>query len=148
MSPSIRVSLLVCLAMGAAGTAAAQSTALSPSPTLPSDTLEANFAPRSQAGPVPELSPTLPSDTLDATLPVDSFPTNPFEADTAGDPEDSTTAPFPDDSGSARSEGPPMPPYGQPAPSDSAALEQVRTWLEHHPGMLAPPPARAVLARA
>ena len=149
MSPSIRVSLLVCLAMGAAGTAAAQSAALSPSPTLPSDTLEANFAPRSQAGPVPELSPTLPSDTLDATLPVDSFPTNPFEVDTTGDyPEDSTTAPFQDDSSSARSEGPPMPPYGQPAPSDSAALEQVRNWLERHPGMLAPPPARAVLARA
>ena len=135
MSPSIRVSLLVCLAMGAAGMAAAQSTTLSPSPTLPSDTLEANFAPRSQAGPVPELSPTLPSDTLDATLPVDSFPTNPFEVDT-------------NDSGSARSEGPPMPRYGQPAPSDSAALEQVRNWLERHPGMLAPPPARAVLARA
>jgi len=142
MSPSIRVPLLVCLTLGAAGTVAAQSATLSPSPTLPSDTLEANFAPRSQAGPVPEISPTLPSDTLDATLRVDSFPTHPFEVDTTGD-----------DSGSARSEGsrsegPPMPPYGQPAPSDSAALEQVRAWLERHPGMLAPPPARAVLARA
>jgi hypothetical protein len=45
--------------------------ASSPSPTLPSDTLEANFAPRSAAGPTPELSPTLPSDTLKATQPVD-----------------------------------------------------------------------------
>ena len=149
MSPSIRVPLLVCLTLGAAGTAAAQSTTLSPSPTLPSDTLEANFAPRSQAGPVPEVSPTLPSDTLDATLRVDSFPTHPFEVDTTGAyPDDSKNVPFPDDSGSARSEGPPMPPYGQAAPSDSTALEQVRTWLERHPGMLAPPPARAVLVRA
>jgi len=153
MSPSIRVPLLVCLTLGAAGTAAAQSTTLSPSPTLPSDTLEANFAPRSQAGPVPEISPTLPSDTLDATLRVDSFPTHPFEADTTGELRDDSTNAFPDDSGSARSEGsrsegPPMPPYGQAAPSDSAALEQVRAWLERHPGMLAPPPARAVLVRA
>lgn len=139
MSPSIRLPLLVYLALGAAGTAAAQSATLSPSPTLPSDTLEANFAPRSQAGPAPEVSPTLPSDTLDATLPVDSFPTNPFEVD--------TTEEFPDDSASARSEGPPMPRYGQPAPADSAALEQVRNWIERHPGLLAPPPVRAVLVR-
>ena len=34
-------------------------------PTLPSDTLEANFAPRSASGPTPELAPTLPSDTLE-----------------------------------------------------------------------------------
>jgi hypothetical protein len=41
----------------------------SPSPTLPSDTLEANYAPRNGSGPTPELAPSLPSDTLDATLP-------------------------------------------------------------------------------
>jgi hypothetical protein len=45
--------------------------ASSPSPTLPSDTLQANFAPRSASGPTPELAPTLPSDTLKATQPVD-----------------------------------------------------------------------------
>jgi hypothetical protein len=49
--------------------ASAQSQSLSP--TLPSDTLEANFAPRSAPGPMPELAPTLPSDTLKATEPVD-----------------------------------------------------------------------------
>lgn len=38
-------------------------------PTLPSDTLEANYAPRSGSGPTPELAPSLPSDTLDATPP-------------------------------------------------------------------------------
>jgi len=45
--------------------------ASSPSPTLPSDTLEANFAPRSASGPTPELAPTLPSDTLKATQPAE-----------------------------------------------------------------------------
>ncbi len=45
--------------------------AMSSSPTLPSDTLQANFAPRSATAPTPELSPTLPSDTLKATEPVD-----------------------------------------------------------------------------
>jgi hypothetical protein len=44
---------------------------VSSSPTLPSDTLQANFAPRSATGPTPELAPTLPSDTLKATQPVD-----------------------------------------------------------------------------
>jgi hypothetical protein len=38
-------------------------------PTLPSDTLEANYAPRSSVGPAPELAPSLPSDTLEATVP-------------------------------------------------------------------------------
>jgi hypothetical protein len=44
--------------------------ALAQSPTLPSDTLEANYAPRSGPGPSPELSPTLPSDTLDTGAPM------------------------------------------------------------------------------
>jgi hypothetical protein len=64
MSPVARLLVLAALAVPA--TAAAQSS----SPTLPSDTLEANFAPRSEPGPVPELAPSLPSDTLDARAPV------------------------------------------------------------------------------
>ena len=44
--------------------------ALAQSPTLPSDTLEANYAPRSRPGPAPELAPSLPSDTLDTTAPM------------------------------------------------------------------------------
>ena len=44
--------------------------AQSASPTLPSDTLEANFAPKSDPGPVPELAPSLPSDTLDVRAPI------------------------------------------------------------------------------
>ena len=39
-------------------------------PTLPSDTLEVNFAPRSVPGPSPELAPSLPSDTLDVGAPL------------------------------------------------------------------------------
>ena len=89
MLPCIHIPLLAVLLLGAAGTLAAQSTALSPSPTLPSDTLEANFAPRSAAGPMPDLAPTLPSDTLEATQPVDSFPTHPFLDDTTSDGADS-----------------------------------------------------------
>ena len=54
--------LIVFAALAVPATAAAQS----PSPTLPSDTLEANFAPKSSSGPAPELAPSLPSDTLDA----------------------------------------------------------------------------------
>ena len=54
--------LIVFAALVAPATAAAQSA----SPTLPSDTLEANFAPKSAPGPAPELAPSLPSDTLDA----------------------------------------------------------------------------------
>jgi hypothetical protein len=124
MSPSIRVPLLVCLTLGAAGTVAAQSTTLSPSPTLPSDTLEANYAPRSAPGPTPELAPTLPSDTLDATAPVDSFPTDPF--DLRDDGTDSL----------------PM------TPGDSAAWRELRSWIRTHPGLTTPPPVRAVLFRA
>jgi hypothetical protein len=52
--------LVPVLVAAMAGTAGAQA------PTLPSDTLKANFAPPSRPGPTPELAPTLPSDTLDA----------------------------------------------------------------------------------
>ena len=70
MHPLTRIALLVALILPVAGPLAAQSTRLSPSPTLPSDTLEANFAPRSAPGPVPELAPSLPSDTLDVRAPA------------------------------------------------------------------------------
>lgn len=107
------------LLFGARGLAAQQA-GLSPSPTLPSDTLRANFAPRDRAGPTPGLAPTLPSDTLAATAPVDSFPSGPWAPD---------------------SEALPM------SPGDSAALHELRSWIEHHPDFDAPPPARAVLAK-
>jgi hypothetical protein len=130
--PHIRIPLLAALLLGAAGTLAAQSTTLSPSPTLPSDTLEANFAPRSSAGPMPDLAPTLPSDTLEATQPVDSFPTEPFREDTTSDGADSQGQYRPDTS---------------PTRGDSAALQELKTWIEQHPGLMAPPPVRAILVR-
>jgi hypothetical protein len=130
--PSIRISLLAALLLGAAGTLAAQSTTLSPSPTLPSDTLEANFAPRSAAGPMPDLAPVLPSDTLEAAQPVDSFPTEPFRPDTSSDGADSQGQYQPDAS---------------QARGDSAALQDLRSWIERHPGLISPPPVRAMLVR-
>jgi len=130
--PSIRIPLLAALLLGAAGTLAAQSTTLSPSPTLPSDTLQANFAPRSAAGPMPDLAPTLPSDTLQATERVDSFPTEPFLHDTTSDGADSQGQ-YQQDRSQTR--------------GDSAALQELRSWIEHHPGLLSPPPVRAVLVR-
>jgi hypothetical protein len=39
-------------------------TALAQAPTLPSDTLEANYGPPSTIAPNPELAPSLPSDTM------------------------------------------------------------------------------------
>ena len=132
MLPHIRIPLLAALLLGAAGTLAAQSTTLSPSPTLPSDTLQANFAPRSSAGPMPDLAPTLPSDTLQATEPVDSFPTEPFREDTT--------------SGGADSQGQ-YQPGTSPTRGDSAALQELKSWIERHPGLMAPPPVRAVLVR-
>jgi hypothetical protein len=130
--PSVRIPLLAALLLGAAGTLAAQSTTLSPSPTLPSDTLEANFAPRSAAGPTPDLAPTLPSDTLEATQPVDSFPTEPFLDDTTSEGADSQGQYQP---GTSQTRG------------DSAALRELRSWIEDHPGLMSPPPVRAVLVR-
>ena len=130
--PSIRIPLLACLCLGVAVPLAAQAGTLSPSPTLPSDTLQANFAPRSQSGPMPELAPSLPSDTLEATEPVDSFPTDPFL--------DDSLPPGSESRGTFDSEAP------QTA-ADSAALQDIRTWMDQHPGLLAPPPTRALLVR-
>ena len=133
MSATIRISLAAALLISGARTLAAQAVTV-PSPTLPSDTLEANYAPRSLPGPMPDLAPTLPSDTLQATQPVDSFPTDsPQDADSAG--ADSMR-------GNAYDPAPPQ------TPGDSAALRDIRSWIQRHPGLMAPPPARAVLIRA
>ncbi len=133
MLPSIRLPLLACLVLGATGTLAAQSTALSPSPTLPSDTLEANYGPRSAPGPMPDLAPTLPSDTLEATQPVDSFPTDPFVDDSASANLQSSDLVAPDASETA---------------ADSAAVRELQRWIERHPALVSPPPMRALLVKA
>ena len=131
MPCALRPFLIAALLATTAGTIAAQTAALSPSPTLPSDTLEANYAPPSAPGPLPELAPSLPSDTLEAAQPTDSFP---------------------DDSigGASSSQAEPdqlLPDAAPVTPGDSAALRELKAWIHHHQEMTAPPPERAVLAK-
>jgi len=58
--PIARCAWLVPVLVAAmAGTAAAQA------PTLPSDTLPANFAPHFRLGPVPQRGPAMPGDPLE-----------------------------------------------------------------------------------
>jgi len=125
-------SLVITALLGAtAGPLAAQTTALSPSPTLPSDTLQANYAPPSAPGPTPKLAPTLPSDTLRATQPVDSFPPDSIGGAASSQAE-------PDDL---------LPEAAPLTPGDSAALRELKAWIRLHPEMIGPPPDRAVLAK-
>jgi hypothetical protein len=112
--PILRTALVPILLLAATGTLAAQT---SLTPTLPSDTLEANYAPKGAPGPMPESAPSLPSDTLEATQPVDSFPDEPPLLD------------VPDSA------------------SDSAAARELRSWIQRHPVPVDPPPVRAVLVR-
>ena len=114
MFPYLRTALVPILLLAGAGTLAAQT---SLSPTLPSDTLEANYAPRRAPSPMPDRAPSLPSDTLQATQPVDSFPDQPPLLDI---PE---------------------------SPGDSAAARELRSWIRQHPAPPDPPPVRAVLVR-
>jgi hypothetical protein len=123
--------LVTALLAATAGTLSAQTAARSPSPTLPSDTLEANYAPPSAAGPMSELAPSLPSDTLEAKQPTGSFP-----ADSIGGASSSQAAP----------DGL-LPDAAPVTPGDSAALRELKAWIRHHPEMVAPPPERAVLAK-
>jgi hypothetical protein len=128
--------LLSALLISGAETLAAQAgTTLSPSPTLPSDTLEANYAPRSAPGPMPQLAPTLPSDTLEATQPG-LAPTLPRDTVEAAPPVDSVPTGSSDDEQAAPQ-----------TPGDSAALRELRSWIQRHPGLISPPPVRAVLVR-
>lgn len=131
MSPAIRISLALALLVPVARTLSAQASAL-PSPTLPSDTLQANYAPRAAPGPMPDLAPTLPSDTLQATQPVDSFPNEAPPADADSSSMDNTP-------GQVFHRAPPM------TPGDSAALRDLKVWMDRHPGLVVPPPVRAVL---
>ena len=126
MFPATRSALAAILVLAGPGALAAQG-----APTLPSDTLVANYGPHGAPAPTPSLSPTLPSDTLAATQPVDSFPTNPFGAgaDVFEEAPEDSLGPAPE------------------SPADSALMREMRSWIERHPGLGAPPPVRAVLVR-
>ncbi len=80
MSPATRTVLRAALFLAAVpfiyplvAPAAAQATSSLPAPTLPSDTLEANYGPRSEVAPMPELAPSLPSDTIDIGAPLEGY---------------------------------------------------------------------------
>ena len=129
--------LVTALLAVTTGRLASQTSALSPSPTLPSDTLEADYGPPSAVGPMPELAPSLPSDTLKAKQRPDSFP-----ADSVGGASSS--------SGTSSSHAAPddfFPDAKPITPRDSAALRELKAWIRHHPEMVAPPPERAVLVK-
>ncbi len=73
MSPSTRgLSLAALLLAAVPFIRPSVATAVAQAPTLPSDTLEANYGPRSELAPMPELAPSLPSDTIDIGAPLDS----------------------------------------------------------------------------
>ncbi len=72
MSPVTRsVTFAVLLLAGIPLLGLRRSDAAAQAPTLPSDTLEANYGPPSEIAPNPELAPSLPSDTMPIKNPVD-----------------------------------------------------------------------------
>ena len=72
MSPSVRIIPLAGLLLAAAPfVRPGSASAFAQAPTLPSDTLEANYAPPSEVAPMPGLAPSLPSDTLEVDESVD-----------------------------------------------------------------------------
>jgi hypothetical protein len=65
-------------------------TASAQAPTLPSDTLEANYGPPSTIAPNPELAPSLPSDTIRIGAPIEGYEPNVPDSLNPGPPADST----------------------------------------------------------
>jgi hypothetical protein len=113
MPVALRSLLVVAASLAGVGALQAQA-----APTLPSDTLEANYAPRSAPGPTPELAPNLPSDTLDAA--ARSKP----------------------DSGQQA-----VPPAASPAPPDSAGAVERPSRTPWRLLPVDPPPPRTISAR-
>lgn len=72
MSPVTRTITAVMLA-GLPLLGARASAAWAQAPTLPSDTLEANYAPASALAPMPEKAPSLPSDTIRIGAPLEGY---------------------------------------------------------------------------
>jgi hypothetical protein len=114
MSFALRSLLVVASLLTGVGALQAQAAA----PTLPSDTLQANYAPRSAPGPEPQLAPSLPSDTLEAVAPVK-----------------------PD---SVQQE---VPPAALPAPPDSSGAVERPSQRSWRVLPVEPPPARIIPSR-
>jgi hypothetical protein len=71
VSPIARALTLTALLVAAAPFVLSQSSVVAQAPTLPSDTLEANYGPPSEMAPMPEMAPSLPSDTIRYGAPLD-----------------------------------------------------------------------------
>ncbi len=93
MTPIMRaVPLAVILLAAVPLLGSRTSSASAQAPTLPSDTLEANFAPPSELAPMPELAPSLPSDTIYVGPPYESYDSTATDSLNPGPiPDDSTT---------------------------------------------------------
>jgi hypothetical protein len=92
MSPVTRAgALAVALLAGLPLLGFRSITASAQAPTLPSDTLEANYGPPSALAPNPELAPSLPSDTIRIGAPLEGYEPNvPDSLNPAPPKEDST----------------------------------------------------------
>jgi hypothetical protein len=91
MSPVTRTAALVgVLLAGIPLLGLRSATASAQAPTLPSDTLEANYAPPSTIAPSPELAPSLPSDTIRIGAPLQGYEPNVPDSLNPGPAADST----------------------------------------------------------
>ena len=74
MSPVSRAAALAAVLLAGIPLLGLRSTTASAqAPTLPSDTLEANYGPPSELAPSPELAPSLPSDTIRIGAPLEGY---------------------------------------------------------------------------
>jgi hypothetical protein len=97
MSPAIRCLAAATVVLAAAALVHPDMAAAQGAPTLPSDTLSANYAPPSTVAPSPELAPSLPSDTIEIGAPLpetyDSMVTDTLNAAPASDDSTDFKAP-------------------------------------------------------
>jgi len=93
MSPVTRATALALVLLAGIpllGFRSTTASAQAPAPTLPSDTLEANYGPPSAAAPNPELAPSLPSDTIRVGAPLEGYEPNTPDSLNPPAPADST----------------------------------------------------------
>ena len=93
MSPITRVVPLAVIFLAGVPLLGSRATAAcAQAPTLPSDTLEANFAPPSGLAPNPELAPSLPSDTIWIGAPLKGYDSTVTDSLNPGPPADDSAA--------------------------------------------------------
>jgi hypothetical protein len=93
MSPITRTVSLAAVLLAALPLFGFRATAAwAQAPTLPSDTLEANFAPPSALAPSPELAPSLPSDTIWIGAPLEGYDSTVTDSLNPGPARDDATS--------------------------------------------------------